>query len=81
MSSMSKEEVKKLNQLLLNTRVSEVLSQSTKKLYGIKNPEDLDNVDLNQLLLTELIFQVKDLNINFEAIHDEIWDSNQRRDD
>jgi hypothetical protein len=62
-------------------KLFEILGESTKKLHSIAGPDDLDKCNLQTVLLSEVVFQLKDLNTNFEGIHDELWDYNQRRDE
>jgi len=57
-----------------------ILSKETKAAYSIEHPNDMDKTTRESLLLTEVLFQLKELNTTTNAMHDELWDLAQRSD-
>lgn len=62
-------------------KVLEIISETTKKKLNLKTPGDAGKLDIETLLKVELVVQLQELNTNLSAIHDELWDANQRRGD
>jgi hypothetical protein len=67
----------------MSKNLFELLSKETKKALLIKTPEDINfnESTKSEALQVEIVLQLKELNAKLNAVHDEIWDLNQRRNE